>query len=448
MIFNKNEKNMFLAFCEGETLDDKSLSELGDLKEELKKMPNGCFQYTGDNLHFSACGFFTLADCPIIIFPKNFPLKENSSAKEVKDNAKLLLQIFARYRINKSNSAGWKKRPLSDAIDDQDGNVITRINDILYILDDFKRNGYLLRRHDVISPTRPGRVMWNRTMHRVTPLINHHQVIYPNPYMKSRVHYDEEMVQKIHRYLVKKFRNQWGWLVGMERKKTIPKPPCSPVEAEKYIVTELRSCFVQREIDLLRRMLRYYRKKIGKDTEPRDEYMLTTEFEYIWQDVCGIVFGNMYDEYKGQVPKAPFVPSLKNYKNFSWRQKPDILCRKNNKFYVLDAKYYPLKADELPDVIGDDNRKIYNVPGWADIVKQFVYFYSMKKRLENEGNNESVERNLLLFPNDTTELAGKAILEDVGEFGEIEFWWLDIKKMFSAYVFDYKYDIENLPELK
>ncbi len=448
MKFVESKENIFYAFCEGENLDEKSLDELDGLKDKLKEIPNGCFQYTSDKQYFSACGFFTLGDCPIIIFPKNFPLKEDSTAEEVKNNAKLLLKTIARYRANKSNSKGWKKRPLSDSLDDQDGNAKTCINDILYILDDFKRNGHLLRRHNLISNTRQGRIMWNRTMHRVTPLINHHQVIYPNPYMKLRAHYDEEIVQKIHRYLVKKFCNQWGWLVGMERNKTLPKPPCSPVEAEKYIVAELRSCFVQREINLLRRMLRYYRQKLGEDTEARDEYMFTTEFEYIWQDVCSVVFGNIYDKCKDKIPKAPFAPSLKKYKNFSWRQNPDILCRKNNKFYVLDAKYYPLKADELPDVIGDDNRKIYNVPGWADIVKQFVYFYSMKKRLENVGNNESVERNLLLFPNDTTELAGKAILEDVGEFGEIEFWWLDIKKMFSAYVFDYKYDIENLPELK
>lgn len=427
-----NEHQVFF-FREGEPVKVSSNDILTGYKDYYAKDKDG-------KIRFLVCGFLVVDDCPVIIFPKNFPMNIDNAEEDDKENAKILFKTFARYISRKSRSRGWLERHTSESMDEFDGN--TRINDILYILDDFKRNGYLVRRHNVISQTRPGRVMWNKTMQKVTPIISHRQVLYPSPYMKSRVRHDEEMIQKIHRYLVDTFCYQWGWLVDMEGKTAEPQAPCTDEEAKKYIAAELRACFVQREIDLLRRMLRYYRKKIGENTKPRAEYMLTKEFEYIWEDVCSTVFGNVREKNSNIIPKAEFKPS-EGYKERSWQQRPDILCKKGNKYYVLDAKYYPLKADETSEVVDGEIMKIHNFPGWADIVKQFVYFYSIKKRLENQKKNETVERNLLLFPSYVTELVGRAVMLEVEEFGEIELWWLNIKDMLNEYVSGNQKDVEK-----
>ena len=431
-------------FCEGidDVIDANDNLLLADIPQEY------CKQEKKGQFHFSSCGFMVLEDTPVIIFPKNFPLSQSDTYESVIENGKTLFKTFVRYRSRKRNTKGWKERYSADSLDKQENNAITNIDDILYILEDFKRNGYMVRRHDVFSQSKPGRVIWSKTMHKTMPIINHRQVMYPTPYMKSHVRHDEEMVQKIHRYLVEKLRQQWGWLVDLETVEADPIAPCTDDEAQRYLAAELRSCFVQREIDLIRHMLRYYREKCGKDTNPRSEYLLTTEFEQIWEDVCGVAFDNVRDEYENKiVPQAQFTPAGKDAPEKKWHQTPDILCRNRKKFYVLDAKYYPLKPEDAPSDDDKSPSKIRNFPGWADMVKQFVYFYTIRKKLENHTCQDldgcTATRNLLLFPGTFRQTnqrsdkhatyAGKVSLPGI-DFGDIELWWLDVRYMLDVYV--------------
>ena len=452
---NNDKRRKLLAFCEGTDYgmsanDDRLLADIP--KEYCKKEKNGQF-------HFSSCGFMVLNDTPVIIFPKNFTLAQNDTYESIIESGKTLFKTFVRYRSRKRNTTGWKERYAADSLDKLENNAVTNIDDILYILEDFKRNGYMVRRHDVVSQSRPGRVVWSKTMHRTMPIISHGQVMYPSPYMKSHVRHDEEMVQKIHRYLVAKFRQQWGWLMDLETVNSEPVAPCTDDEARKYLTTELRSCFVQREIDLIRHMLRYYMEKCGKDTNPRSEFMLTTEFEQIWEDVCGAVFGNVRDDYADKiVPQAKFTPAQEiNATGKTWHQTPDILCRNDNHFYVLDAKYYPLKPEDAPSDDDQAVTKIRKFPGWADMVKQFVYFYTIRKNVENHISQElvgcKVMRNLLLFPgsfpqlNQTSEkhatYVGDVSLPGI-DFGNIELWWLDVRYMLNVYVGNIKQYVSNI----
>ena len=436
MMIEANNEYKPIFFREGESSSCNSL--FADVQKAY---------YTKENdrkVHFTVCGFLVVNDRPVVIFPKNFPMSKEDNI----ENAKTLFKTFARYISRKSKSRGWLESNTSEFMDEFEGDAITCINDILYILDDFKRNGYLVRRHDAISQTRPGRVMWNKTMKKITPVISHRQVIYPLPYMKSRVRHDEEMIQKIHRYLVDKFRHQWGWLVNMEGKTSEPQAPCTDEEAKKYIATELRACFVQREIDLLRRMLRYYRKKIGKNTKTKSEYMLTKEFEYIWEDVCGFCFGNMSKDYKNKlVPVANFEPAedINIEEEKKWHQRPDILCEvkgeNRKKIYILDAKYYALIPKEAPSDKEEDIAKISNFPSWGDMAKQFMYFYTISKKIKNP--TFSIGKNILLFPGNNAQekkFAGTVSIPNIDGLGSIELWWLNVKYMLELYVAHTKID--------
>ena len=438
MITKNNYEHQPIFLREGEPFSfEISLDDIS--KDYYTKEDDGKIQ-------FSVCGFLVVNDCPVVIFPKNFPMNKEDN----KENAKILFKTFARYISRKTKSKGWRARCTSESMDELAGNAINCINDILYILDDFNRNGYLVRRHDVISQKRPGRMMWNKTMQKVTPVISHRQVLYPSPYMKSRVRHDEEMIQKIHRYLVDTFCYQWGWLVDMEGKTAEPQAPCTDEEAKKYIDAELRACFVQREIDLLRRMLRYYRKKIGGNTKPKSEYMLTKEFEYIWEDVCGVCFGNMSKEYKNKlVPVANFKPAkdINIEKEKKWHQRPDILCEVEGtggkKIYILDAKYYALVPQDVPSDEEEDIAKNNNFPGWGDMAKQFMYFYTISKNLEKKNPIFSIGKNILLFPGNNAQekkFAGTVSIPNIDGLGSIELWWLNVKYMLELYVAHTKID--------
>ncbi len=371
----------------------------------------------------------------------------------------MLFRTFALYRTRRDKSRGWKPRDAETGLEDREENAITGVNEILYVLEDFKYNGYLNRRHTVISQTKPGRIVWSRTIHKTTPIISHRQPFYANPYMKSNVRHDEEMVQKIHRHLVGKFCKTWGWLVGDIKAEESPMP-CTPKEAIIILSAELQSCFVQREIDLIRSMIRYFKEKRGDKEEKRDEYMLTPEFEQIWENVCGYVLGNCYDDYKARIPKAKFFPvsdsANSSAKPKTWTQKPDILCRKDTELYIelyiLDAKYYTFRlpdSDELDDE-GEAAWKAH-FPGWGDMVKQFVYRYTIeraidqvKKRAIKQDENKDgfggvkIAANALLFPGGHTEKKpylyhGTVRIPEAKYFYGIQLWSLDVEKMLKAY---------------
>ena len=375
---------------------------------------------------FAMCGFLVVNDTPVVIFPKNYPIDDGEKilSKKTIDEARRLFLTFGLYRSRMSATSGWLHR-LAYGMNEDEAEAITGIEEILYVLNDYRQNGYLVRRRKVISQTKPGRIAWSKTLHKTVPIVNHGQVAYTSPYMKSNVRHDEEMVQRIHRYLVYKFSHQWGWLVDdIESEGTKLEPPCTPDEAIKYLSDELTVCFVQREIELLRCMRRYYMKMRGKNLENKAEYMLTPEFEQIWQNVCGYVMDNVYASYKDNVPKAIFEPSQDmiqkdnvRYSAQTWSQEPDILCKRDDGFYILDAKYYT------------DYR---NLPK-EDIIKQFVYAYTI-------GSSEGiyVRGNALLLPGHYTSeesftYLGDATVPHVDGFGKIQFWEMNVRKMLDAY---------------
>ena len=91
------------------------------------------------------------------------------------------------------------------------------------------------------------------------------------------------------------------------------------------------------------------------------------------------------------------------------------------------------------------------------MVKQFVYFYTIRKNVENHISQEfvgcKVMRNLLLFPgsfpqlNQTSEkhatYVGDVSLPGI-DFGNIELWWLDVRYMLNVYVGNIKQYVSNI----
>lgn len=408
------------AFVEGRSYAPDNLEDFS----EVIKTIEGKRIFNEKESKFEMCGFLVVNDTPVIIFPKNYPIDDGETflSKDICNEGKRLFRTFGLYRSRMTKTSGWLNRP-AYGMNENDADAITGIEEILYILNDYQQNGYLVRRHKVLSQARPGRIVWSKTLHKTVPLVSHNQVIYAMPYMKSNVRHEEEMVQKIHRYLVSKFCRQWGWLVDGIEGADIEKiePPCSPNEAIKYLSDELTSCFVQREIDLLRAMRSYYTRLHGKSTELRTEYMLTPEFEQIWQNVCGYVMGNVCGKYETKVPKFSFTPSPQmverdneKYVPIEWSQKLDIICERDDEFYILDAKYYP----------------DYKIPK-EDITKQFMYAYTMSE-------TENIKANVLLFPgnydgeHDFTYI-GDATITNTNGLRNIQFWELNVKTMLDAY---------------
>lgn len=367
------------------------------------------------------CGATVIHDKPVIIFPKGYNLK----GKNIIQEAKLMLHTFTQYLSDKKSE--WEKvRIQENWTEDTAENGLA---EILYILNDYRQNGYLIRKHMRISQKYYGRVLWSKTMQRTDPVFSHRQAVYTNPFMKSEVRTRKELIQKIHRHLVCRFRSVWGWLYDDDfAASRVPKAPCSDEMAVKVLKAELRQTFAQREIELMRCMLRYYQKKTGNKSGQSSEMMLTFDFHWIWEHICGEVLGNVYKQIESTLIPQPVFKGIETH-NIGG-QIPDIICIRDKRLYVLDAKYY---------------NHWNNIPGWPDYTKQFFYFYTIQERLAHlpmelaKWDGVKAVANVLLLPEATSgetypKYLGTVSMPWCTSLGNIQLFLLNIHEIMQAYL--------------
>ena len=323
------------------------------------------FDATKEEIKFRVCGVIALNDILVVIFPKGYYLDPDATTEELTQGGRLLFNVFQQYM--EDNTQEWETQKIN--MGDAESDALSRITEIVYMLRDFRQNGYLIRKSTKISQQRTGHVLWNKTIRQSQPVFSHRQAIYPAPYMQSDVCIRNQMVQKIHRYLICKLRNDWGWIYDDNFPVSrIPQPPCNMNDALAVLSDELRHTFVYREINLIQCMIRYIKKLHGHTRQIQSDFLLTSNFDSIWEQICKKVLGDVYTQVlKDIVPKPLFTP-VDNDPEGLTGQIPDVICISHNQLFVLDAKNYDITE---------------TFPHWSDFTKQFFYFYTIKERLES-----------------------------------------------------------------
>ena len=345
----------------------------------------------GKEFWVKACGCLFLNNYNVIIFPKGYRLSKiklddgiNPADKTVA-MSKMLFQCLHRYREEQYKKRGgvdgWKPAVLfqgEDEIQESPG-----MSNQLFILYDYQENGYIRRRNTRISQRHAGRTLWQMTIHRTMPMINHRQVIYHCPYMQSNIPVRTDLVQRIHMYVLSRIYKNIGWLLNHPLNiPTDVEEPCSQEYALYFLQQELHSTFIQREINLKKHIIQYLQHQMGIEKSKRHfDFLLTTNYQMIWEKMCGVALDNRFDALKRDLiciptldPDSQFQDIEQehdegNHSSKPWRgQRPDILCLRDNRLYIFDAKYYDYKV---------------SLPGWGDLEKQFFYYYTIKERLAN-----------------------------------------------------------------
>lgn len=104
----------------------------------------------------------------------------------------------------------------------------------------------------------------------------------------------------------------------------------------------------------------------GRRNPERPMLFGTTAFQYIWEDMCEIITGELGDSMSHKE-----IASQPGYlvNGTTWvtdGQRPDILRQFNDGIYILDAKWYDISNREWPGV--------------QDVVKQIMYQASVTER--------------------------------------------------------------------
>lgn len=139
-------------------------------------------------------------------------------------------------------------------------------------------------------------------------------------------------------------------------------------------------------------------KTANDDKHPDELVFGSSSFHCVWEEVCREVLGK---DGRNLLEIAP--PSWEGAENAGWHQwkgpqkslEPDIIIKRQNEYWLFDAKYY------LPFIRND---KVARLPGVGDITKQFLYQQALQGR---ETDSNLPIYNAFLMPLPDTEGANR-----------------------------------------
>lgn len=413
------EPNKLTCFSEGEFYYKNDYENIIANINKYNYQRNIIKIFDNNSFKFCVSGLLIINEYPIVIFPKSYKLPITDKGK--KEDTILLLKTLLRYKREKS--AEWQQLQLNWG---NQYDASSKIIEALYILDDYYRYGELSRKHKIRSIKKSGRIDWNSTTHRTIPVIANEQLFYARPFMVSNVKTRDEIIQHIHHAIITEARYFWGWLYNSDdktyNKKDIVPLPCSESEAIDILSAELRQNFIQRETELIKSMRRYLRARNGNKHRWQPELIITPDFQWIWENVCGYVLGNTYERLKQFIPKP--VLHSKNIKKLM-DQRPDIICIQKQSGYILDAKYYNYNN---------------SFPGWHDVIKQIFYSLTINEELKNSNDFAKVNWNMnaLLLPEEDSKYEirylGYIDIKNHPSLGKVYVLSLNTKMMLEGYI--------------
>lgn len=372
------------------------------------------------SFQFKFTGVVVINDIPVIVFPKNYTLP--SEYKAIIGEASTLIRVLLRYRNEPNHEIEENVFLFGDK-----RNNNSRITTAIKIMEDYKTYGYIRRDVEISSKSKKGRIDWAATVNKTIPTINHNKVIYDDPIIRCSMVDNENIVYRLHKYVVSQCIHMWGWLFGIrEVRDSSINLKLNDIKDALYLLTkELRNVYVQREINVINMMIAYLTAQAGNDKKLCKEILGTQYFSFIWEAICGYLFNNKYPMLKRLVPQPEWQSDVVGGRI---SQRPDIFTTREKYLYIIDAKYYNYKM---------------NLPGWHDVVKQLFYRQTVMLNLTKQKGikllpKDTVVKNVFLFPgeeNDLLKFIGRVFVNDIDELGEVKAFAINQRTAMETYAY-------------
>lgn len=303
----------------------------------------------------------------------------------------------------------------------------------LWIIRDYRANGFYVNREKVYATNRSGRVDWKRTM-QDQPFVQNGNIIYPNVVVSVKSNIDNLLVE-IHKYCVKRSLDYIGWLFNLSSAGIETKPFNNTVK-KVYVATlrqELSKTFDDNKKLLLKHMLNVICGLDNNDGNDGFVYGVDTYY-YVFERMIDAIFGSKDINIKNFNPKAEWHLVKNNLQGKpSSELRPDTILIDGEKAFILDSKFYRF------GYTGDET----DLPETASIQKQITYGEFLKKNA-NEPKVTSIY-NAFLLPYDKTRNVFKSDF-DIQYIGFANSLWKDNSEdheIIHAFLIDLKHVIKT-----
>jgi hypothetical protein len=233
------------------------------------------------------------------------------------------------------------------------------------IILDFLANGYYKERERSYLQNRAGKISWGRTIKKIKPIIQDENIIFLNFMTRRNIINEDAILTQIHKYCVYKSFLLLGWLYTdfMPDKPEAMSPNITYYKA--VIKKKINVTFNDSVRVLLNAMYSVLNDETLLFSNENGITIGTYRFEYPWQLMIDTIFSH-YDtkhpDKKSFFPSSFWIIGDENPVANS-DLIPDTVMIKDDKVYILDAKYYKYGIDS----------KINNLPQTDSVQKQITY---------------------------------------------------------------------------
>lgn len=353
---------------------------------KLNKSEYNYFELNNNNVKFKFCGFLSIDNFLIIIFPKGFSINEKNITT-LEEDARLLIKVLEKY-----NKKSILYSSLStNRVKTDNNNFISLVHEIIK---DYLNNGLITHTLKSRNINGPGKTNWKKTMKKSLPIISNNNFIFLELVNEKTLRTLKAEIIEIHWKILKDIEDKVGWLFHFKAPVFSPKTKKMNVtKAKNTIKKTINTTYNQTIIQKLKYLYNYLDKSYYGDSTINSQFKLifTFNFEYVWEDICKHIYDDKVELHQ-EVPIYKWGVSKKESKII-----PDVLTQLDNEnFLLIDAKYFP----EINEGLGTSK-----LPPSVDISKQFMYYIALASTAFFENKNlYNVFILPAVVPNNTAEI--------------------------------------------
>lgn len=393
-----------------QTVEQKKLSDLVDTDIEIADVESNNSQYYYVPIFV---GIIIINDFVLKIYPKYFlnDVKDDNKDKtEIDSKFKTIVKVLEKY--NKS-----KEQIVKIINDTEEKSFFNLLALELFLIKDYLENGTYRNSRKVTEINGPGEILWEKTVNETYAIISKNKPYYTELKNIKTINDNSDFIKRLYECVLTTIsknieENDLSELFDIPKLELFDEK-LTNFGDEEYVLykieQELRVEFNTRKQMILKLLYAYIAKQSYSNTVGYNISMFgTNNFNLVWEDVCKKVLNNMLytklkdlpivlepkyhlEQYVDKTLKLIIAKPLwseamdtNNIETFE----PDLITIQDNKFIILDAKYYCPKIE---------NNQISRQPGIESITKQYMYQLAFKEFIEVHNLNV---KNCFLYPAD------------------------------------------------
>lgn len=271
----------------------------------------------------------------------------------------------------------------------------------LWIISDYLTYGRYENREKIYDRGVRGKINWKRTMHS-NPVVSGGNVIYTNIVSEKKTQKDN-LLTEIYFFCVQKAVDAVGWLYGVSFDSE-GVDYYKLFNEKKYLValnTELSHTFDDQKKIRLQNMKSIIMGLDDDMINTRDMVYGVDSYDYVYERMVDSLFSRV-DNIREFYPNATWDMVLESGPVNSSNLRPDTILIKDNKVYILDAKYYrygtTFKTSDMPETTSVQKQITYGeyvkkvkAGEYEDVFSAFVLPYSKTNNMHRRRFHNNLE---------------------------------------------------------